>query len=145
MQLTRADVIPVNLDLKQPIQIAEKPAIEILTAVYLRVDTADGRTAWGCTVAHPALNGEEPDDVIQLSRECTNLIPDLHPTNIEFSLAELTPYTRFSPATACAFDLAFHDLLGLASGLPLYKLLGGYRQRIHELPMAVASCQPIPG
>ena len=30
----------------------------------------------------------------------------------------------------CAFDLAFHDLLSLAAGMPLYRLLGGYRDRI---------------
>jgi L-alanine-DL-glutamate epimerase-like enolase superfamily enzyme len=50
--------------------------------------------------------------------------------NIEYALAELAPLTEGVPAALCAFDLAFHDLLGLAAGMPLYRLLGGYRDRI---------------
>jgi L-alanine-DL-glutamate epimerase-like enolase superfamily enzyme len=42
-------------------------------------------------------------------------------------LAKLTAGT---PSAQCAFDIAFHDLLGLAAGLPLHRLLGGYRDRI---------------
>ena len=38
--------------------------------------------------------------------------------------------TEDTPSARCAFDIAFYDLLGLASGLPLYRLLGGYRHRI---------------
>jgi L-alanine-DL-glutamate epimerase-like enolase superfamily enzyme len=30
----------------------------------------------------------------------------------------------------CAYDLAFHDLLGMAASMPIYRLLGGYRNRI---------------
>ena len=58
------------------------------------------------------------------------MAPSLHPTNLEYSLAELAPVIRESPAALCAFDLAFHDLLGLFAGFPLYRLLGGYRNRI---------------
>ena len=57
-------------------------------------------------------------------------MPDLHPTNLEYSLAELTPLTEGVTSAMCAFDLAFHDLLGLAAGMPLYRILGGYRNRI---------------
>lgn len=58
------------------------------------------------------------------------MAPDLHPLNLEFSLSKLAPLTNHSPAAACAFDLAFHDLLGLYLDMPLYRILGGYRHRI---------------
>jgi L-alanine-DL-glutamate epimerase-like enolase superfamily enzyme len=45
-------------------------------------------------------------------------------------LEELAQLTKGTPSALCAFDLAFHDLLGLAAGLPLHRLLGGYRSRI---------------
>jgi L-alanine-DL-glutamate epimerase-like enolase superfamily enzyme len=54
----------------------------------------------------------------------------LNPLNTEFALAELMGFTAATPSVRCAFDLAFYDLLGLAAGLPLYRLLGGYRHRI---------------
>ena len=110
--------------------MARLPEIRQVTAVFVRLETRDGRSAWGCSVVHPALSGEKPEDVIRLCRDCAELVPDLHPTNIEYSLGELAIHAHASPSVTCAFDLAFHDLLGLAVGMPLYRLLGGYRNRI---------------
>ena len=45
-------------------------------------------------------------------------------------MAELEGAAGGSRAALCAFVLGFYDLLGLAAQLPLYRLLGGYRQRI---------------
>ncbi|MBN1976283.1 MAG: dipeptide epimerase [Anaerolineae bacterium] len=130
MQITKVDVTPVELSLRQPIRAAYHPEIESVTAVFVRIETRQGESAWGCTVAHPDLTGEEPEDVIAACQSCADLAPDLHPTNIEYSLAKLSPLTEDTPAALCAFDLAFHDLLGLAAGMPLHRLLGGYRHRI---------------
>lgn len=139
MQITRAEVIPVQLRLKQAVHMALLPAIDQVTAIFIRIETREGRDAWGCAVAHPGLTGEEPEDVIHVCHKCADLVPDLHPTNVEFSLSQLAPLTTKTPSALCAFDLAFHDLLGLASGLPLYRLLGGYRNRIQTsatIPLA---------
>ena len=130
MQITQAEVIPIELRLRQPVQISQNPAIDQVTAIFIRIETREGRDAWGCTVAHPVLTGEQPEDVIRACNNCADLVPDLHPTNVEYSLSKLGPLTSKTPSALCAFDLAFHDLLGLASGLPLYRLLGGYRNRI---------------
>lgn len=130
MQITKAEVTPVELKLRHPVRMADLPVIEHITAVFVRIELLKGKSAWGCTVAHPSLTGEEPQDVIRACRDGAALVPDLHPTNLEYSLTELARRMETSPAALCAFDLAFYDLLGLASELPLYRLLGGFRNRI---------------
>jgi len=130
MQIIKVEVIPVELKLRHPVRISSSVHLERVTAVYLRIETHEGINAWGCTVAHPDLTGEKPDHLIQTCQAGADKAVSLHPTNIEYSLSELSTVVSESPAALCAFDLAFHDLLGLAAGMPLYRLLGGYRNRI---------------
>ncbi len=130
MQIVKAEVTPVEIKLRHPVQMAHLPEIKHITAVFIRLETRKGESAWGCVVAHPLLTNDEPNDVIHACRDCATLVPDLPPMNIEYSLERLSPLVEIAPTALCAFDLAFHDLLGLVTGLPLYRLLGGYRQRI---------------
>jgi L-alanine-DL-glutamate epimerase-like enolase superfamily enzyme len=110
--------------------MANLAEINHITAIFVRLETRQGYNAWGCAVAHPDLTGESPEHALRACWHCVELVPDLHPTQVESSLARLAPHTQDSPAAACAYDLAFHDLLGLAASMPLYRLLGGYRNRI---------------
>lgn len=131
MQITRAEVIPVELKLGHPVRMAHVPLITQVTAVFVRIETRQGQSAWGCTVAHCDLTGDDPPNVIQQCHECAALAPDLHPLNLEYSLNELaTRIPHLSPCVQCAFDLAFHDLLSLSADMPLYRILGGYSNRI---------------
>jgi L-alanine-DL-glutamate epimerase-like enolase superfamily enzyme len=130
MQITRAEVIPVDLKLQHPVRMAGLPVINQIVAIFVRLETSRGQSAWGCTVAQADLTGEKPEDVLRGCRECASLAPDLNPINLEYSLTELATRTKASAGVLCAFDLAFHDLLSLTAGLPLYRILGGYRNRI---------------
>jgi len=132
MQITDAEVTPVELDLRQPMAIAGHPPITRATAIFVHLVTRQGRDAWGCTALAPGLTQDDPEEVIEACQRCADLVPDLHPTHIGYSLGELVPLTEGVPAALCAFDLAFHDLLGLAAGMPLYRLLGGYRNSIQS-------------
>ena len=130
MQITNCEVIPVELNLRQPARLAQQAEISQIMAVFVRLVTRKGESAWGCAVAHPELTGEQPEALLQSCRRCAALVPDLYPTNLEYSLAQLRLVAGDSCAALCAFDLALHDLLGLAAGLPLFRLLGGYRTSI---------------
>ncbi len=130
MQVNRAEITPVTLKMRQPMRMAHLPEIEQVTAIFVRLDLRDGRSAWGCTVAHPEMTGEKPEKVLADALACADMVPSLHPTHIEYSLAEMNAHIPGARAALCAFDLAFYDLLGLAAGMPLYRLLGGYRNKI---------------
>lgn len=130
MQITTTEVTPVQIKLRQPVQMAGLAPIDYITAIFVRLETRQGHVAWGCCVAHPELTGEHPSDVLNICQICADRAPSLHPTNLEYSLAELSVVAAKSSAALCAFDLAFHDLLSLAADMPLYRLLGGYRNRI---------------
>lgn len=131
MQITHVEVAPLELRLRLPYRTAvTDAAIERVGCVFIRVETRQGLTAWGCAAFDPALTGETLDRVTTVCQACADRSLDLNPLNTEFALAELHSLTEDAPSARCAFDIAFYDLLGLAAGLPLHRLLGGYRYRI---------------
>jgi len=130
MQITHVEVVPVELDLRMPYRTAAGTDVTRVGAVFVRIETQRGDTAWGCTAVDPAFTDETLAEVTRACRACAARTRDLNPLNIEYALAELEGVAGDSRAALCAFDLAFYDLLGLAAQLPLYRLLGGYRQRI---------------
>ncbi len=131
MQITHVEVIPAEFKLRLPYRSAQPTPVDRAAAVFIRIETLRQRAvAWGCAAFDPALSGETLEEVTRVCRACADRAIDLNPLNTEFALAELAEFSAGTPCVQCAFDIAFHDLLGLASGLPLYRLLGGYRYRI---------------
>lgn len=130
MQIIHVEVVPTELKLRQPFRRAYPCDVERVPAVFIRLETRQGEVAWGCAAFDPAISGETLEGVTRVCRACADQAVDLNPLNTEFALAELAALTEGSPAAQCAFDIAFHDLLGLAAGMPLHRLLGGYRHRI---------------
>ncbi len=132
MQISHVEVLPVELPLSLPYYSAYHPTTPVtrIEVIFIRVETRQGRTAWGCAAFDPTLTGESRDQVLRACRAAADRARDLNPLNTAFALATLAPLTADTPAAQCAFDMAFHDLLGLAADLPLYRLLGGYRDRI---------------
>ena len=131
MQIMHVEVVPVEFKLRLPYWGAAHPRkVDRAQAIFIRIETRQGDVAWGCAAFDPTLTGETLEEVTQACYACADRAIDLNPLNTEFALAELTGLTKGMPSVKCAFDIAFYDLLGLAAGLPLHRLLGGYRYRI---------------
>jgi L-alanine-DL-glutamate epimerase-like enolase superfamily enzyme len=130
MQITHIEVTPAELAFRRPYRTVDGIDVGHTGAIFVRIETRDGLVAWGCTAVDPAFADRSLADVLRVCRACADRARDLNPLNTEYALAELAEVAHDTPAALCAFDTAFYDLLGLATGLPLYRLLGGYRQRI---------------
>jgi L-alanine-DL-glutamate epimerase-like enolase superfamily enzyme len=142
VQITQVEVVPVEFKLRRPYRTARTEAVDCAAAVFVRIETRQREVAWGCAAFDPSIAGESLEQVTQTCRVCAERVRDLNPLNTEYALAELAPLTEGVPSAHCAFDIAFYDLLGLAAGMPLHRLLGGYRYRIQtSITLDVASVE----
>lgn len=77
------------------------------------------------------VTGETPDGVQSvLENDVRERIAGMDPLRVAQVLACVVEPLRERPAAMAAVDMALHDLLGHAAGMPLWVLLGGYRDSI---------------
>ena len=122
MQISHVDVTPVQMKLQEPFRTAAHPEpVTQIETVFIRAELVrDYGDAWGCAVLNPI--GEETlHDVMRASQACADKLRDLNPLNTQRALADLSELTDGYPAVQCAFDMLLYDLLGLWSGLPLFR------------------------
>jgi L-alanine-DL-glutamate epimerase-like enolase superfamily enzyme len=150
MQIERVEITPVQLSLREPFRSAKFPdSLSQVEAVFIRAELVrDYGDAWGCAVLDPA-SGKTLEQVKKVCQECADHLPDINPLNTQYALAKLSHLTEGYPAVQCAIEMLLYDLLGLWSGLPLYRLLGGFRDRIQtsitlgidDVPVTVEKAQ----
>jgi len=130
MKITRVEVWPLELKLSEPYTIAYE-TIATTTNVVLRVETDRGAVAWGCAAPDLEVTGEAVEDVLAGLREVAEpVLLGADPLRTARLLERCRRGLADRPATLAAVDLALHDLLGKVCGLPLWRVLGGYRERI---------------
>lgn len=130
MKITRIEAWPVTMKLREPYTIAYE-TVESATNVFLRMETDRGPTGYGCSAPDEAVTGETPDSVLATINEVA--VPALtgeDPLRWLFLIERLRDQFARQPAALAGLDMAIFDLCGRAAGLPVWKLLGGYRECI---------------
>jgi L-Ala-D/L-Glu epimerase / N-acetyl-D-glutamate racemase len=130
MKITKVSAYPVEMKLAEPYTIAYE-TVDSTTNVFLVLETNDGIIGYGCAAPDMEVTGESSDTVMN---DCKKYIePILHgvdPTRYIYQLEKLKNVLQKSPSTLAMVDMALFDILGKIAGLPVYKLLGGFRTRM---------------
>src|SRR5262245_42555469 len=133
MKITRLDALTVSIPQKPPIAPYQSRyrATSTKEAVLVRLETDTGLSGWG----------ETPVDWIHKSFEGTpaDLMRGQAVGRDPFDLETWYAENTLGPFLASAVEMAMWDLIGHATGQPLYRLLGGAVRKKVEL----AACMGI--
>jgi L-alanine-DL-glutamate epimerase-like enolase superfamily enzyme len=130
MKIIRVEAWPVTLALREPYRIAYQ-AVERTTNVFLRIVTDGSLVGHGCAAPDEAITGESADSTLEAIMAVVEpVIRGRDPLRWVWLLEELKPQLGGRPSALACVDMALLDILGRHAGLPLWKLLGGFRECI---------------
>ena len=130
MKIVHIEAWPVALRLNEPYTIAYE-TIDAATNIFLRVETNSKTVGYGCAAPDLAITGETPESVLKTVDDVISpALKGADPLRLALQLEKLRPHLGSDPSAVAMVDLALYDILGKVAGLPVYKLLGGFRNRI---------------
>jgi L-alanine-DL-glutamate epimerase-like enolase superfamily enzyme len=130
MKVTKIEAWQVAMRLSEPYTIAYETLASV-SNVFLRVETNLGTIGYGCAAPDQMVTGETAESVLQTLIEVVGpSIKGSDPLRPAMLLERLRPIIQTHPAAMAALDMALCDILGKRSNLPLWRLLGGFRDHI---------------
>ncbi|MCC6746017.1 MAG: dipeptide epimerase [Deltaproteobacteria bacterium] len=130
MRVTCFQAWSVTMRLAEPYTIAYD-TFDSATNVFARLETDRGPVGYGCAAPDLHVTGETPESVLRAADQVIGpAIKGSDPLRIAMLLERVRGAVPNQPTALALLDLALHDLLGKVAGQPLWKLLGGFRDRI---------------
>jgi L-alanine-DL-glutamate epimerase-like enolase superfamily enzyme len=130
VKITRVESWRLDLKLQEPYAIAYG-SYETAPNVFLRVATDGGVHGNGCAAPDPQVTGENAEDVqAALAGPIADRLKGADPLRPAHILVALRREFEGLPGALAAVDMALFDLMGKVAGLPVWRLLGGFRDCI---------------
>lgn len=129
MKIKSVSTYPLDLNLKEPFAIANE-TMYVGENVFLKIETDEDIVGWGCATPD-TVTSETKDSVIN----CFNsILKDIligeDPTRINFLNDIIEEKIKGNPSLRAGINMGLYDIIGKKANMPLYKLLGGYRDKI---------------
>ncbi len=128
MKIVRAEAIPVELQLKEPFMTANETT-EVADNVFIRLETETGVVGWGCSTPD-MVTSETKETVLKHFKVAKQLVIGCDATRINLVNFALDNDLKGNSSLKAGLNIALYDIIGKMAGMPLFRLLGGYREKI---------------
>ncbi|HEK85808.1 MAG TPA: dipeptide epimerase [Candidatus Aminicenantes bacterium] len=126
MKIKKIEIYTLDVPLISPFRIAIG-TMYAANDILVKIITDSGLYGLGEACPFPPITGETQESNIAAAKAVREILLDKDPLTIEALVDGIGNIVHSNPSAVAAYDMALYDLLGKSSGLPLYKLLGGYR------------------
>ncbi len=129
MEIKKIDVIPFRIPMKEAIKFATG-YLDAVEHVLVRIHTDEDLIGIAEAPSRPMIYGESVQSIVTAIQIWFEpLIIGLDPFAVEKLWSKLQT-VEHNPTAKAAIDMAIHDIIGQAAGVPCYKLLGGWGNEI---------------
>ena len=130
MKINKVEYFRLEMPLSAPYTIAYE-TVSHSTNIILKLVTETGITGWGCAAPDLIITGERSEDVLyNIENVLVEVLEGGSPFRIAMINRILKERIPGAKSTMAMADMALYDILSRKAGLPLYQLLGGYRESI---------------
>ncbi|MBN1189417.1 MAG: hypothetical protein JXA46_06685 [Dehalococcoidales bacterium] len=126
MKITSIECIPVSIPFSKPMKMGGGTA-SVSEDVVLKIHTDEGITGV-CECGDTSLwyMGESQDSIMHnISKVYAGILIGENPFNIERIIARMDKAVKVNNQSKAVVDYVLHDIMGKATGMPVYQVLGG--------------------
>jgi L-alanine-DL-glutamate epimerase-like enolase superfamily enzyme len=136
MKIESIEIYKLRIPLTEPFVISLGPQYDADNILVI-MHTDEGITGYGECAPYSSINGETMDTCYIVAQYFAQVLKGMDPTNIAGCIKEMDKIIYANYSIKSAFDMALYDIAAQRANVPLYKFLGGQKNKIIFTDMTV--------
>ncbi len=139
--ISTISIYKLSIPLKQPFVISLGPQYDADNIIVV-IKTNQGITGWGECSPYMSINGESMDTCFIVGQYLAKALKGKDALDIEACTKAMDYIITRNENSKSAFDMALYDIAAQHAQVPLYKFLGGAKNKIISTDMTVGLGSP---
>lgn len=128
MKIKKISAYPTELKLKEPFTISNE-TVDSGINIFIKIETDSEIIGWGCSTPDIVTNENENTVLKSLNSIKHNIIGE-DPIRIHYLNDMIEEKLTGNQSLKSGLNMTFYDIIGKKAKMPLYRLLGGYKNKI---------------
>jgi L-alanine-DL-glutamate epimerase-like enolase superfamily enzyme len=135
------EIYKLFIDLKEPFVISLGPQNDVQNIIVI-IRTKDGCAGYGECSPYMSINGESVDTCFIVGQYFAKVLKGKNALDIAVCIEFMDKTIYGNSSIKSAFDMALYDIAAQHSGVPIYKFLGGEKNKVLETDYTVSIGDP---